>query len=188
MQIIVFNGPPGCGKDTAAKYVSEPYDFTPEKLARPLYSALAELLDVTEDWLSANKDAHSHSGPRSFFGDNFSPTVRQMLIDLSEEFTKPRLGKGFFGEALARRIEEYGHDRVVVSDGGFQSEIDVLRRTFGENCISIVRLYRRTSSFLGDSRQWVTSRYSYDVYNNSSIEALQQQLDYTLQTIERKAA
>ena len=84
-------------------------------------------------------------------------TIRQAMIRLSEEHVKPAYGQGFWAHSLLNTLPTPGHEVrvVVVTDMGFDPEVEVFAQAFGaENCMW-PQITRPGCSFEGDSRDYV---------------------------------
>ncbi len=156
-KIILFNGPPRSGKDTAT-------DFAMKHLGKRgiHYRFAAPLKDAT----------HSLFGlkvPREYFDEckntpsplflGLSP--RQAYIWMSEEAVKPKFGKDFFAKvavhSIAQRIIESKKTDgvVVISDCGFAEEVAALIEAFGQENVALVHIKRPGTDFTNDSRSYI---------------------------------
>lgn len=168
MKIILFNGPPRSGKDTAATICvnmlgarAYPYRFAgPLKDATHAFFGMGGIL---MEHFDAVKDVKS----KLFFG--MSP--REAYIWLSEEVAKPKFGKDFFARVAANHLRSIRNATVVISDCGFQVEADTLIEVFGEDNVHLVHILRDGTSFTGDSRSYINhkSERSYVLNNNSDL-------------------
>jgi hypothetical protein len=101
----------------------------------------------------------------------FGVTGRQLLIDASEKFLKPCYGKEIMAEMLLSELENF--DGVaLVADSGFQCEIDPMINAVGRRNLFVVQMRRATSTFEGDSREWVTHSHMSEVHNNGTLDDL----------------
>lgn len=177
MNIILFNGPPGCGKDTAAFSIFERrYDFLGtikfDRMSMPnkkaFYGAFGGVLDPFGNNLhwEPKKEEPSHL----LDGKSY----RQWQIDFSEKFMKPLYGKDIFGRLLVHRHQHRAEDpnyTVLVPDCGFQIELEKLRADLPFSRILLVKVYRDGCDFSKDSRGYlnrveqVTLR---EVWNNGT--------------------
>jgi len=174
MKIIILNGPPESGKDTLADYVVQniPY-FHKMKFAAPLKGGCKEMYGLTETQVAelesnrALKDA-----PNDLL---FGRSWRQVNIDLSENYMKPKYGLDVFGKILVNSIKTSGKERIIVSDGGFDVEIPPLIKAFGAESILMVRLSRDGTDYSKDSRSYIDAKAlgirSMKLHNDNLLDA-----------------
>ena len=194
MQIILFNGPPFSGKDTAAKVLIDK-GYTHHKFAQPIDDGIIAVLGgshspMGREYCNAVQNPNRKDTPL-FNGKS----VRELKIAFSEDFIKPNLDKGFFGLRCAEKIyQQFCFDRpkpfnFVISDCGFQEEFDEFCQYIkfeGDmyNEIILVQLQRKGCDFNKDSRSYVTPNGLTDRYihlhNNDSVDDLQK---YVLEVI-----
>jgi hypothetical protein len=184
---VMFNGPPGCGKDTLTRMymtrfegllAQETYRVGHAKAAWGMKNPVHEFLAIThysEEQLEKMKDLPSDWGP----------TLREAYIGFSEKFAKPVFGEDIFGRILERTIDQwkrYIKDVweeattfvVCCSDAGFQAEQQVLVKTFGaHNCI-LVHVKRPGHDFTKDSRSYLRFENveTYELVNDGDLNML----------------
>jgi len=161
-RLVLFNGPPGCGKDTIVRGLTQYLKFSHLKFAAPIKRMACGLLDCDMSWLEANKDTFIIP-----FGYKHDITLRQFLIELSEKFFKPLYGDNVFGNLLWNEVKRAPNKLVLVSDCGFHSEVHRVVGNAGKaNCL-IVRIHRSGHNFVGDSRSYLEDGIckTVDVYN-----------------------
>lgn len=151
-KFYILNGPPGIGKDTIAKFVTDhDNSFQQLEFKSGLYTATAERYGVDKDWFKrVAVDRVLKETPLQLLGNR---TPRDAMIDTSENFIKPTYGKAYFGKALARASEAYPVDNFVVSDGGFVEEALALVEEGHE--VHIIQLIHPSFNFNNDSRDYV---------------------------------
>ena len=150
MKIILLNAPPNTGKDTIADYVVEKYGFTKEQFKTPLFTIAAALLGMPlEDFLLKYQDRQWKESKHSLLGIS----IRELLIKISEEWTKPLLGNRAFGVLAAERMQH--NTNYIFSDSGFIEELDPIVEKFGAENIIVVRIMREGCSYAGDSRGYL---------------------------------
>lgn len=148
-KIVFFNGPPRCGKDTAANLVAGKTMGAPMSFAVPLKRQTAALLGVDLVTLEIIKDM-PHAALKG-------GTPRQYMINLSEKMIKPCYGDDFFGHVAVdsiRKQEPSLSPLVLFSDSGFLSEAIPVVNEFGiENC-TLIQIARNGCDFSNDSRSY----------------------------------
>lgn len=173
--VIIFNGPPGSGKDTAVKFASEVVDAEHVKVSAPIYNAIGRLFEINHDrW----RDLYlNHKDEPSMLLCGMTP--RQAMTWMSEEAVKPQFGNSFFGRIAAQKASEIVNRSkwCVMSDGGFMEEVREVVHSVGENNCFLVHLRRKGCSFYNDSRSYLLpedlrlkhSRF-YSVENNGDLD------------------
>lgn len=181
MNIILFNGPPRSGKDTAAKMVyydhfrrQYPNKLYPlwEKFSFPNKRAFAGMMGLGIDMLGY---VDPWEDRKSDIVPSLGVSYRQWQIDYSEKFMKPLYGNDIFGRLFLDRVSHYNPKFFIpiVSDCGFQVEADILR----DHNVLLFRMERDGCTFAGDSRQPVAPASNwafYNVNNNVSKEEMGQ--------------
>lgn len=160
-QFILFNGPPGSGKDTAAAAIRNDPDITAsfdlhlERCSLPMKNGIAAMFDRTAESLERTKDA---ANPTLF--DYSYRTAQIKLFNWMAETFHP----GILGTLLARRITKYLALRtdpsfpllVLVPDLGRDEELSTFLDYFAPDQLIIIRLSRPGSTFAGDCRSYIT--------------------------------
>lgn len=151
-RVIVFNGPPRSGKDTAVSTVWQ-LSRTPcchIKMAEPITDSVSSLFGYTQtQWNDVY--AHHKDTPQSRL---HGMTPREACIWMSEEVVKPRFGRDFFGKIAAGKCiarASVGHT-VLMSDGGFLEEVECVVDAVGSENVCLVHLHRPGFDFASDSR------------------------------------
>jgi hypothetical protein len=154
-QIIILNGPPGCGKDTIAdglkRYVGQRVMFK-DSLYELTYMHFG--LDATLEYdyfkyTLCNDRILKEMPSKLFEKDGVWMSPREALIHTSEEIAKPLFGDDVFGKSLGEKLRR---SIVLVTDGGFEGEIESLKNR--GYFIKIVQLHGR-GNFDNDSRGYV---------------------------------
>lgn len=176
-KIILLNGPPSSGKDTAAKHIRDlsrrdtieannpfrdglgiPYPgmrVVLDRMSMPIKRAFAGTvgLPITEDGIVEPWESNKEL-PIPSFGVSY----RQWQIGFSESFLKC-YDISIFGRLAAARIHRLFHQNlanlVVIPDCGFDIEIEVLYEEFPREDILLIRCHRNGFTFSGDSRSYV---------------------------------
>lgn len=170
MRIILLNGPPRSGKDTAADELisflgSRSIDARKYKFATALKErahAMYGMTDAPPDAFESVKDERNSA----FYG----LTPRQAYIEVSERYFKAVHGDDFFGRLLAEELRTWRPEIALVSDSGFLSEALVLIEEFGADNMSLVRIHREGTDFKNDSRGYldIFGIKTYDVDNDGT--------------------
>lgn len=149
--IIVFNGPPGSGKDEASNFLATNCGFKSLSFKYQLFLETFKLFGVSEEWfMNGYDDRTIKERPEELLGGR---SRRQALIYTSEDVLKPKFGKQIFGLQAAKQINLV--DNYCFSDCGFAEELLPIINTAGAKNISLVQLFRDGCSFRGDSRRYV---------------------------------
>lgn len=151
LKIVFINGPPRSGKDTLAGLLMRSigrgrvYKFT-----TPMDIAIKSTFNIGHDtWLrmrEADKDVRQPCFNHM--------TLREVMIDFSEQFMKPNFGPMIFGHLAVEHLRDaQGNSQAVfISDSGFVDEALPVAVYFGwNNCVQLI-LEREGCSFEGDSR------------------------------------
>lgn len=171
-RLVLLNGPPGAGKDTAAGMLRNRGGWIDWKLSAPLKGALAGLFEVSAADMEATKDV-----PRD---DLLGKSWRQHQIWLSEEVMKPTYGHHVFAELMLAKMLMSPPGWFTVSDCGFQAEADYLLQAFGEERVLVIQIHREGRTFDNDSRQWVTAPNAMAVRNDCGFHSLAHDLHEAL--------
>lgn len=158
MKLILFNGPPRSGKDTSTAIMLKGLGLKAfhYRFASPLKNAvhaLFGLAGIPEEAFTNNKDERLDA-----FCDM---TPRQAYIWMSEEVAKPKFGKNFFAKVAVTEIKaklsvmKDPHLTAVISDCGFQQEVDVLIAEFGKENVHIIHIHRMGCDYKNDSRGYI---------------------------------
>lgn len=197
--ILLFNGPPGSGKDVCANYVAEQHDFIKLSFKEELIYETCKYYQVLFDWFMDGYEDRSKKERKEELLGGISK--REALINVSENLIKPYQGKDYFGKCAAERIEK--GKNYVFSDSGFVEEAKPLINT--NELVILVRLIRDNCDFSRDSRrylaglpqnssyalrranidsQWVHPEQlpipEYTIVNNGTLEELRQRVDDVL--------
>ena len=153
--IILINGPPRSGKDMAATFIRRDLGAdrcTDFRMKQPLWDIFQAMFAFTDMQLHNMVNTPQKDMPQEML---HGLTPRQVLIDISESFIKPRFGDQFLGEVIARRIANSPCEFATVSDSGFTTEAWPLLSKFQRPNIFCISLSREGTSFGGDSRSYI---------------------------------
>lgn len=206
MPVVIFNGPPGTGKDEACLFFQN-LGYKHLSFKEELFKETFKFFGVSKDWFMKdyeNRSIKEKPVPQLKINDNML-SRRDALIYVSEQHIKPKHGKDYFGQQLSKYITADG--LFCISDGGFQEELSPIINKFGAESITIIQLTREGCDFSSDSRRYFNGNLiqefilgketqivkchflpdqfpirTYRVHNNDSIESFRR----TLQTIHEK--
>lgn len=195
--IILFNGPPGSGKDAAADYFGS-RGFKHLSFKYQLYKETVKYFDVDFNWfMEGYKDREIKEIPSALLGHM---SRREAMIYVSEKVIKPRKGLDYFGNQVASEIQD--DVDYAISDGGFVDELVPVINKVGSDNFTLVQLTRNGCDYSSDSRRYfdgnvvheyvnrhrtpVNSKYvlphkfnvkTYRIHNNGTIEDFYKVLD-----------
>lgn len=147
--IVIFNGPPGSGKDEAAAWFKR-RGFAHLSFKHYLFRETIAEFGVDTIWfMDGYNNRDIKETPES---ELRGMSRREAMIHTSEDVIKPKYGKSYFGNKVA---DEVDIDReYVVSDGGFIEELEPLIEKIGVENIILVQLVRDGCSYSTDSRRY----------------------------------
>lgn len=177
MYVVLFNGPPECGKDTVSRMLVEHMEkqgvtcaVKEESLSMPLRHIAYAMTQYKGEYEGEDYARFKCTKFPAFGGK----TGRQLMIDVSESFLKPTYGIEVMAEMLIARNEKFD-GVLLIRDGGFQIEVNPLIQHYGEDNIYVVRVHRPGKDFFGDSRERVyhpVSRCQMDLWNHAGLDDL----------------
>lgn len=166
--IILFNGPPGTGKDCAADYFKE-LGFKHLSFKYQLFKETIKYFKCDEEWFMRGYNNRSEKEMPSSVLGGFSR--REAMIHVSEEIIKPKRGLDYFGKLVADEIDV--EKDYVISDGGFVHELlPVVEKVGTENFI-LVQLTRNGHDYSTDSRRYfqgVSLIHEYVLGNETPVD------------------
>ena len=151
--IILLNGPPRSGKDTAAEFITLMVGNSKVqhiKMSRPMKAALRlifgfTMAEVRE--LEENKD----QGNGSEFADL---SYREMQIKLFEHL-KETYGPEVLGRIFIRHDRHTMKRHTVVSDAGLSVEIEPIVEAYPYKEIGLIQIRRPGCNFDDDIREYI---------------------------------
>jgi hypothetical protein len=164
---VILNGPPKSGKDTIGQALHAQLTFAGikvhrDKFAKPIKDAVAAFIGLEHDMrqLYFENPSVKDASSKYFFGK----TPREVLISFSEDWVKKQFGEQAFGELLKLRTEELGEDVVIITDCGFNHELE----PFDVTDLVVIRLHREGCDYSRDSRSYITREdiFVFDIDNN----------------------
>ena len=148
--IVIFNGPPGSGKDEAASLYKEMYGFKALSFKHQLFKETIEHFGVKKDWFMEGYNNREQKEVKEFALKNYSR--REAMIHVSEDIIKPQKGLDHFGKLVAEEIED--GINYAVADGGFVEELRPLVERVGAENVVIVQITRDGHDYSSDSRRY----------------------------------
>lgn len=166
-KIILLNGPPSSGKDTAARHIrqlaadwklpkSVSIRVAIDRMSLPIKRAFAGImgLPITDDG-----EVQPWESMKEEIIPEFGVSYRQWQINFSENHMKLLYGDAIFGNLaavrIARRFKKNIANLIVIPDCGFKIEIDVMYSTFNPKDILLLRCHRDGFTYQRDSRSYV---------------------------------
>ena len=147
--IILFNGPPGSGKDHAADYFKQ-HGFKHLSFKYQLFKETIKYFNVEEKWFMDGYNDRSQKEVKSMLLGHMSR--REAMIYVSEKIIKPRMGLDYFGRLVADEIDL--NKDYCISDGGFIDELIPVVEKVGNDNFVLVQLTREGHDFSSDSRRY----------------------------------
>ncbi len=149
--IVLLNGPPGSGKDTAAKFIVKHLARTVHyKLSRPLKSAVNSIFDISPEVVK-HFDAEKEVSSPHLLGSTYREAQISVYHMLSAKY-----GENVLARLFIRYLKKYDASKhIVVSDCGRTGEAQTLIAHFGNDNVSRIKLYRSGCNFDDDIREYV---------------------------------
>jgi hypothetical protein len=157
-KIVLLNGPPRVGKNTAANIL---------RMASNENSLVLGFLHHLKRMCHA-----IYLGEKGWFldpdyfdvvkGEPFEylagKSWRQIYIHYSEVVIKPLHGDGWFGDRFIDAVRESTAQSIYVPDSGFRGESERVVAAFGSDNVRLIRLHRHGCTYEGDSRSHIDLR------------------------------
>jgi hypothetical protein len=163
--IVIFNGPPGSGKDEAAGWFKR-RGFAHLSFKHYLFRETIAEFGVDTIWfMDGYNNRDIKETPET---ELRGMSRREAMIHTSEDVIKPKYGKSYFGQKVASQVdidEEY-----VISDGGFIEELEPLIEKIGVENIILVQLVREGCSYSTDSRRYFNGYVVEEIVNGYKSE------------------
>lgn len=164
--IVIFNGPPGSGKDEAAAFYKENFGFGNLSFKYQLFKETIKHFEIDEQWFMEGYNDRTTKEKQEVALNDMSR--REAMIYVSEDILKPKHGLDYFGRTVAEEIEDGNH--YAIADGGFVEELQPLVERVGAENIVIVQLTREGHDYSTDSRRYFNGRLRKTFTINESTE------------------
>ncbi len=155
-KIILFNGPPGSGKDFATQVIMREFAIDEPvhmKLSKPLKDLIMDHFNLTPLDLEEIKDQKTNE---------MASTLRDYQIAIFESIAKI-LGRQWLSISLINRAKKFDNSIIIISDVGRQEELHPIIKNFGAKNVLLIQLHRQGKTFNQDIRQYVDDPRVYSV-------------------------
>jgi hypothetical protein len=176
-KLIAFFGPKGCGKSTAAKYLTDRRSFVGHKFAATLKNMLYELGIGREHIEGQLKET-----PCDLL---CGKTPRHAMQTLGTQWGRELIGDNFWVGIWSKDVQTLfkRHHDVVTDDLRFPNEADAVRKLGG----TIVRLYGRNDAH-GDKHEseghYDKLQFDYVIHNRGTIMDLHSAIEELLHDLD----
>lgn len=179
-KILLFNGPPRCGKDTSAirtmnQFSGHAHPINFDRFAMPIKRAFAGLTCSDIDRFG---NVEPYESTKADVIPWLGVSYRQWQIDFSEGFMKG-YGIDIFGRLFVQRNITSRAKAIVVPDSGFAEEVAPIAKAFGFENLLLIRIHRPGFDFTGDSRSYLSGVVpnEFDVTNDAGVAELNEKID-----------
>jgi len=160
--IILLNGPPRSGKDTAAEFITLMLGNSKvchEKFSKPIKSSLCRIFNFNNTEMKA-LEAYKDQSNGSDYGDL---SWRGMQIAMFEHL-KETYGPEVLGNLFLRRDRDNGKRHTVISDSGRKDEVEPIIEANPYKDIGLIELSRPGCSYDEDIREYIGQHRSIGYY------------------------
>jgi len=172
--LILFNGPPGSGKDECARHMYKRTTVHWFRYSQPIKDGIRAMFALTEaEYADAEKKKDEPS--KMFFGKTF----REVQISFSEQWAKVFFSNQIFGHLALRRVKKSISTVFVCSDSGFATEVEPFFQHFHKDDVLLIKLHRPGKSFSADSRNYIDlpGVMTIKLNNDASLNTLFENVD-----------
>ena len=135
--IIILNGPPGAGKDTAAEHIADTYNAVHMKFSWPLKRIFDPVFRVGER-TALKMVNEGRDTPQPLL---FGKTPREVQIAFFEKFLREEFGEMILGHIAIRELQGVKAPTIVFSDG-FAWEVEPILLSFGSKNVKLLKIDR----------------------------------------------
>ena len=172
--IVLFNGPPGSGKDDACGVLVK-YGFTHLSFAHELLKSVVDYFNVDYDWFMEGYNIRDikENYVESSLGLR---TRRQAMIYVAEDVMKPLYGKNYYADQVVKQINKNPKGRYCISDLGYHEELETVVDAVSKENVAVIQLVRRGYDFSSDKRKYIGGENSgimeFPVYFNENEKSI----------------
>lgn len=159
---LVLNGPPRSGKTTIARELTRLFG---NKLGGPVYTD--EFIAPMKHFIAVALGGKYQEMPRDVSVDVLGgKTIRQFLINMSDDYIRATYGEDIFGRWLVNRSLRYPAlpAMVIVDDGGRVGEIEALSNRILVHVIKVGTAFTDNREYLVDP--------NFIIHNNTNLDEL----------------
>ena len=169
MSVIIFNGPPGSGKDAACDFFGN-FGFKHLSFKEELFKETIRFFNVSKDWFMKGYEDRNikEKQVQELEVNGNILSRREAMIYVSEQYIKPKYGNDYFGLQASKQI--LPNRDYCFSDGGFVSELIPIINKIGIENIYIVQLTRDGCDFSSDSRRYFDGEIIQEYVINKKTE------------------
>lgn len=180
-KIICFNGPPNSGKDLSAailktELIHKGFNVYPKilKFAYPMKKFITDFyLDGDENLFDGLDSSGEKEKPSILL---YGASSREVQKEFAENFLKKLHGDDIFARiAKDTVIKNERYEVFIISDLGFDIELDTFVEEFGLDNVYVIRVFRKNCDFNDDTRKYLNPRFEDTFYvldNSYEIEDL----------------
>ena len=174
--IIILNGPPGCGKDTAADIITKYYNVVHMKFSWPLKRIFDPIFRVGES--TALKMVNEGRDVSQPLLNGYTPRQVQMFMF---KWLKEYFGPDILGHIAIRELEGVKAPVVVFSDG-WGIELEPIISRYGKESVVVLSIERPGHEFGdgGDYRELLNIKQfglqGQEIQNRFDLEMYEEQV------------
>ncbi len=139
MNIVMFSGYLGSGKDVAAEYLVTKYAYKRVAFADVLKDEVACIYNLERKTLDCPVGKQTYV-------EKHNKTVRQILINHGE--ARRKINPNYWTDKVIKQIKESKIYNIVISDWRFKNEYEVIKQSFESANVIKVRILRYSISSL----------------------------------------
>lgn len=181
-KIVLFNAPKNVGKDMICDFLvgefenSEKFEFKKHlvRLCKIIYSI------SDDDW--DKYSSREYKEVKMFNGKS----IRDILIEVSEEVIKPKYGRDYFGILTGKDIDNSSSEYFFGSDCGFYEEVESAAKDVVTSQVPLLfRIFKDGHDFSGDSRGYIDKEKASIFFKVVDIENVHGKMSEFQQTVLR---